>query len=558
MGGPAEALAHYETALALVEGHGPSAHALTLRAASAANGSGRTGRAMALLRARLATDEPTDHERAELLGTLAFAARMTEEQVDRLALTEEALGLLADDAPVPLRVFLLARRAEALMDGDSPADALAVADEAMALAVEHDLTVDRTDLASILARLSESAGDPGESIRRLEGVVAAWTSAPDLALLRAMYILASVHYRQGDHAAALPGFERTLAEARRAGLEWSVFGVDSRAMAVTTAYEMGDWDHALRLADHATDAGMPSWAAASIDAAALGVPAGRGTVSAQEILAATRPWWPEDGRIAVQSGAMAVDVLGRDGDVDAMVSLHAEVVAFLRDLWGVGRVAAEVRLAALAIGHLGSAVRGAPPARRAELLGQVDRLAAEAAVVWGSRSVLLPPTVEGRAWETRVTAEQQRAHWAAGEDVPLDGLLGVSREVVALFEEYGEPYEVARARARLAEVLVAAGDHEADAVVATVREAARALGAAPLLATLDRLEPRHARSTLTGREEEVLALVAAGRTNGEIGRALFISTKTASVHVSNILAKLGATSRGEAVAIARSAGLLDA
>ena len=75
----------------------------------------------------------------------------------------------------------------------------------MALAVEHDLTVDRTDLASILARLSETAGDPGESIRRLEGAVAAWTSAPDLALLRAMHILASVHYRQADHAAALRG-----------------------------------------------------------------------------------------------------------------------------------------------------------------------------------------------------------------------------------------------------------------------------------------------------------------------------------------------------------------
>ena len=50
-----------------------SGHALTLRAAAAANGSGRTGRAMALLRARLETDLPTDHERAELLGALAFA-----------------------------------------------------------------------------------------------------------------------------------------------------------------------------------------------------------------------------------------------------------------------------------------------------------------------------------------------------------------------------------------------------------------------------------------------------------------------------------------------------
>ena len=48
-----------------------------------------------------------------------------------------------------------------------------------------------------------------------------------------------------------------------------------------------------------------------------------------------------------------------------------------------------------------------------------------------------------------------------------------------------------------------------------------------------------------------------GQSNGEIGRALFISTKTASVHVSNILAKLGAASRGEAVAVARTAGLLD-
>jgi DNA-binding CsgD family transcriptional regulator/tetratricopeptide (TPR) repeat protein len=581
MGGPAEALAHYETALALAEAErGPTVE-LTLRAASAANGSGRTMRAMALLRAALAGDSPTAHERAELLGALAFAARLTEEQVDRLVLTEEALGLLDDDAPVQLQVYLLARRAEALMDGGRSAEALGVADEAMALAVEHDLTVDRTDLTSILARLSESAGDPGESIRRLEVAVAAWTSAPDLALLRAMHILASVHYRQGDHEAALAAFERTLAEARRAGLEWSVFGVDARAMAVTTAYEMGDWDLALRLADHATDVGMPSSAAATIDAAALGVLAGRGGVTAEELLAGTRPWWSEEGRIAVQSGATAIDVLGRDGDVDAMLALHAEVVGFLRELWGVGRVAAEVRLAALAVGHLGTALRSQPPARRAVLLDHVDRLAAEAAAVWGGGQVvppddetpfwhrratvggalLLPPTVEGRAWEARVVAEQQRAHWVAGDDVPLRVLADDTGRVVDLFVEHGEAYEVARARTRLAEVLLAAGDPGADRVVTAARETATRLGAAPLLAALEHLAPRHvprtAPSTLTAREAEVLGLLAEGRSNGEIGRALFISTKTASVHVSNILAKLGAASRGEAVALARSAGLLD-
>ena len=62
---------------------------------------------------------------------------------------------------------------------------------------------------------------------------------------------------------------------------------------------------------------------------------------------------------------------------------------------------------------------------------------------------------------------------------------------------------------------------------------------------------------LTTRETEVLRLVAAGQTNGEIGAQLFISTKTASVHVSNILAKLGVSSRGEAAAIAHRVGLVD-
>jgi DNA-binding CsgD family transcriptional regulator len=60
---------------------------------------------------------------------------------------------------------------------------------------------------------------------------------------------------------------------------------------------------------------------------------------------------------------------------------------------------------------------------------------------------------------------------------------------------------------------------------------------------------------LTQRETEVLALVAEGRTNRQIGQALFITPKTASVHVSRILAKLGVAGRGEAAAIAHRLGL---
>jgi DNA-binding CsgD family transcriptional regulator len=112
-------------------------------------------------------------------------------------------------------------------------------------------------------------------------------------------------------------------------------------------------------------------------------------------------------------------------------------------------------------------------------------------------------------------------------------------------------------------------------VIRAAHETAAALGARPLrreielLAQRGRLrlhEPVHetakpkpsspaASLGLTHREAEVLALVAEGRTNRQIGQALFITPKTAGVHVSRILAKLGVAGRGEAAAIAHRLGL---
>ena len=101
-----------------------------------------------------------------------------------------------------------------------------------------------------------------------------------------------------------------------------------------------------------------------------------------------------------------------------------------------------------------------------------------------------------------------------------------------------------------------------------LREAAQlaaAMGAAPLLEDVRALA-RRARVQigegdgeptrpgidafrLTQREREVLDLLAEGRSNGQIASELFITRKTASVHVSNILGKLGVANRGEATAM---------
>jgi len=62
---------------------------------------------------------------------------------------------------------------------------------------------------------------------------------------------------------------------------------------------------------------------------------------------------------------------------------------------------------------------------------------------------------------------------------------------------------------------------------------------------------------LTERETEVLRLVAAGKSNKQIADELFVSAKTVSVHVSNVLAKFGVSSRGEAAAVAHRLRLFE-
>jgi DNA-binding CsgD family transcriptional regulator/tetratricopeptide (TPR) repeat protein len=126
--------------------------------------------------------------------------------------------------------------------------------------------------------------------------------------------------------------------------------------------------------------------------------------------------------------------------------------------------------------------------------------------------------------------------------VPLraDCQLGAARCLLAL----GRP-ELAKAHARAAEELL-------ERWPGWRRDEARAL-----LVRL-RAVPRRGTGPLTPREREVAQLVAQGLSNGEVAKRLFITTKTASVHVSNILAKLGMSSRAEIAAWAVGTGLATA
>jgi DNA-binding CsgD family transcriptional regulator len=154
--------------------------------------------------------------------------------------------------------------------------------------------------------------------------------------------------------------------------------------------------------------------------------------------------------------------------------------------------------------------------------------------------------------------------------------------LVAAWDELGCCFFAAEARYREADALLRAGGgrstadrSQATGLLAEGRLVAVDLGAEPLRHSIDDLA-RRARLRLpddsspeppaptrpepfglTARELEVLRLVNEGQSNGEIGAALFISTKTASVHVSNILRKLGAANRIEAAAIGRRHQVLD-
>ncbi len=163
----------------------------------------------------------------------------------------------------------------------------------------------------------------------------------------------------------------------------------------------------------------------------------------------------------------------------------------------------------------------------------------------------------GEVWPLDLTAQLDRFHGRDGR--------ASLRAALAGWERVGHVPDVGVTHLSLAEQEAMHGGRDAARDhLAAGRAIAEQLDARPMLARADALVERYALAprdrrtddVLTDREAEVLRLVADGLTNGEIGKRLFVSPKTASVHVSNILTKLGAANRTEAAAVARRQGLL--
>ena len=242
----------------------------------------------------------------------------------------------------------------------------------------------------------------------------------------------------------------------------------------------------------------------------------------------------------------------RGDEVELKASVHA--------LWGY-EAAAPVfpyygELARLLVDMMRST--GATPEETVAMIDELDERLARAV------SELGPAATGSRAAYLRSRA------WLAAERLRALGDGNPDAWAVVLDSEVEEPFVVEDLylRWRWAEALLESGGDVAAALVPAYQRA-EALGA-PIsdrlvaLARRARVKlPGIVRDAVTGvvdhglteREREVLELLARGSTNRQIAETLFISAKTASVHVSNILAKLGVGNRTEAAGVARDLGI---
>ncbi|MEU9019677.1 AAA family ATPase [Actinomadura sp. NPDC048394] len=485
-------------------------------AAEAASAAGDPRRGLPLVRQALdGTDPARSPVEAARLLALRGMLRGFQGHDGELDDLREAARLAA--ASPPDRVKRLAHLASRLLVHGAMDEGGRLGREALELAAALDPAPRTGGLEFIVAAAAARDGDGDTG--PLERLLSRGLGAGER--VRVLNTLAHARLNTGRAAEALALTGEGLAVAEDAGLAHST-GLAPAVNQVEALYRLGRWDEAAELLARRLDRHHGPAVRLQMMIWRIALLAARGTGPE-----------PDPEALAVPLGA---------GPPQTVLPLAQMIVEW--------RLAEEDR----------------PAARTtADAVLRHPRLAVQPCYLWPLLETIAraggtdPSEIAALAARTPAATPVAAAHKAAV--TALTGGPAGWDAVIRTWERLDLPYPLAQALFDAACADLARGDR-ASAAERLDRAAgiAARLGAAPLARRISERARRAGLSgpaggPLTARESEVVRLLARGRSNREIAEELVISPKTASVHVSNILAKLGVASRGEAAAAARDRGL---
>jgi DNA-binding CsgD family transcriptional regulator/tetratricopeptide (TPR) repeat protein len=573
-----EALEHWQRARALfaMVDDGAAAGGLGLaeldgRGADCALMAGDYETAIALAQAAIdAVDADAEPTLAGLLhNRVRWALWESGDRSGAAAAVEAALRLLPPTPPSQARASALAQHAGILVFAGHYEASEAEATEALAMAREIDAPGEMALALGVLGWGLAARGDVEGGLERFREGAAIATAigsaeGVSLASINLVTLLDRVGRSHEQLEAALEAYRTT----ERLGVA-RTYGALLLGYAAKAQFVLGLWDDADRTTGNGLRTGASDRAELWLSINRARLLAGRGRFGAA-------------ARLLERARDLAAR-LGPSEFTGPLLLAEAELGIWLGDVEAVRRAGR----AAIQLATSG----GPPDPSLAWLAIAVVRAEADATERHHGRPGD-DATVPGAAWLSEVedavrAVLADRPELAAGARTDaIRSLLRAERGrltsspdpaawrfVVTAWDALERPYLAAYARFREATATIAGrGSREtATELLREARATAARLGAEPLLGLIDDLA-RAARLTLdadaaaptdrdphgfTAREREVLALVAAGWTNQQIAERLFITRKTASVHVSNLMAKLGAANRGEAAAMAHRLGLVE-
>jgi DNA-binding CsgD family transcriptional regulator/tetratricopeptide (TPR) repeat protein len=503
---------------------------------------GRSDRAISLIDEAIESSSPSD---------AAFYARMLRDKASFLAnigregsirLLRRALEVLETEPRSVLRANVLGELAARLMLAARFSHAIPIADEAFAEAEAVESTARMSVAANIRGMSMLSVGDIDRGLVDLE-LAGGLAEGDDSAMMRFCINYSDALAMLGRFEAAIDVARAGAARASARGVE-RTSGVMFASNTIGPLLSLGRVSEAEDLLDRSLELDAPIGFSSDIRLLKLRSVLIRGDVGlAYSLLEEWTPGIEQQSRIDARLErtwvAVAADILVESGRA-------AESWQRSRSVLDDGHLvfaALDLPVLAVAARSFSAVEAGLPAGESAEIRGRFERAVARLSA-W--------PTAPAYSAVVRAELDGSAASWGMAA-----GAVGAP-EVPSHLVSY--------ALARQAEALARESDQAAGLhVAAAARRHAEETSSGLVLLRLDELERRLGRAVpagrpsgatdpaagLTARERQVLDLIAEGLSNRQISERLFISAKTASVHVSNIMRKLGASSRTEAVFLDR-------